>query len=317
MMRLEPRLAKGIRAKNHGVAPGSSSLCNMPPHRPLAHRAIRANLPAGASAPLTCVANPGTDMKIDNTIVVVTGAAGGIGRALARRFAGAGAKTVVCADLDGDGARAVADEIAGVGMAVDVGAEAGIAALVERVESDIGPIGLFCSNAGILVPGGVEVPDADWQRIWNVNVMSHVWAARHAVPRMIERGGGYLLNTASAAGLLNQIGAAPYGVTKHAAVGLAEWLAITYGDHGIKVSVLCPQAVRSAMTEGLEDHVASIDGMLEPEPVADACLRAIEEETFLVLPHPEVLGYLRLKAENYDRWIGGMRKLNRHYGGPI
>lgn len=254
-------------------------------------------------------------MKLENKIVVVTGAASGIGRALAVRFAAAGAKTVVCADLDANGAAQVAQQIGGVAMTVNVGVEAEIAALVARVESEVGPIDLFCSNAGILVAGGVEVPDADWQRIWEINVMSQVWAARHVVPRMIERGDGYLLNTASAAGLLNQIGAAPYGVTKHAAVGLAEWLAITYGDQGIKVSVLCPQAVRSKMTEGLEDHVASIDGMLEPEPVADACLHAIENETFLVLPHPRVLDYMRLKSQDYDRWIGGMRKLNRQFGG--
>lgn len=159
------------------------------------------------------------------------------------------------------------------------------------------------------------MPDEDWQRIWEINVMAHVWAARHVVPRMIQRGGGYLLNTASAAGLLNQIGSAPYGVTKHAAVGLAEWLALTYGDQGIKVSVLCPQAVRTAMTAGHEDHVAAIDGMMEPGPVAEACLKAVEAETFLVLPHPEVLQYMRNKTENYDRWIGGMRKLNRRFGG--
>ena len=254
-------------------------------------------------------------MKIEDRIVVVTGAAGGIGRALALRFAAEGARRVVCADLDGDGARATAEEAGGTGHALDVADEAALAALIERVEAEEGPIDLFCSNAGIMVPGGPEVPDDAWSRIWDVNVMAHVHAARHMVPRMIERGGGYLLNTASAAGLLSQIGSAPYAVTKHAAVGLAEWLALTYGDRGIKVSVLCPQAVRSAMTQGHEDHVAAIDGMLEPEPVAEACVRAIEAETFLVLPHPEVLGYMRNKAENYDRWIGGMRKLNRRFGG--
>ena len=254
-------------------------------------------------------------MNLSDKTVVVTGAASGIGRALAQRFARAGARAVVCADLNEAGAKSVAQEIGGHGLRVDVSEESQIAGLIEHVETRIGPIDLFCSNAGILTLGGVEVPDEQWQRIWEINVMSHVWAARHVVPRMIERGGGYLLNTASAAGLLNQVGAAPYGVTKHAAVGLAEWLAMTYGDQGIGVSVLCPQAVRSEMTRGFEDSVASIDGMLEPEPVADSCLEAIEQGRFLVLPHPKVAEYIRLKAQDYDRWIGGMRKLNRHYGG--
>lgn len=253
-------------------------------------------------------------MDLSNRIVVVTGAASGIGRALARRFARAGARTVVCADLNESGAQAVARDIGGHAFCVDVAKESQIIDLIEHVETAIGPIDLFCSNAGILTLGGVEVPDAQWQRIWDINVMSHVRAARHLVPRMIERGGGYLLNTASAAGLLNQIGAAPYGVSKHAAVGLAEWLAISYGDRGIGVSLLCPQAVRTEMTRGFETGVASIDGMLDPEPVADACLEAIEQNRFLVLPHPEVAEYIRHKAADYDRWIGGMRKLNRIYG---
>ncbi len=253
-------------------------------------------------------------MELKDKIIVVTGAAGGIGRALALRFASEGAKHVVCADLNGPGAEATAEEIGGTGLRVDVAKETEIAALIERVETETGPIDLFCSNAGVLTAGGVETPNEDWQRLWDINVMSHVWAARHLVPRMAARGGGYLLNTASAAGLLNQVGSAPYGVTKHAAVGLAEWLAMTHGDDGIKVSVLCPQAVRTDMTRGHEDHVAAIDGMIEPGPVADACVQAIRDETFLVLPHPEVLGYMRNKTENYDRWIGGMRKLNRVYG---
>jgi len=252
-------------------------------------------------------------MNIKDRIVVVTGAAGGIGRALAIRFAEAGAKRVICTDIDGAGAQATAEQIGGIGRRVDVAKEDEIKALIEDVEAQVGPIDLFCSNAGIGVRGGPEVPNEAWQRIWEINVMAHVYAARHLVPRMIARGGGYLLNTASAAGLLSQIGSAPYAVTKHAAVALAEWLALTYGDQGIKVSVLCPQAVRTAMTKGAEDHVASIDGMLEPEEVAEVCLKAIEQETFLILPHPQVLEYMRRKAENYDRWIGGMRKLNRIY----
>ncbi|MEX0286138.1 MAG: SDR family oxidoreductase [Paracoccaceae bacterium] len=255
-------------------------------------------------------------MEIEGQIVVVTGAASGIGKALAHAFAAAGAKTVVCADLNLEGADATAKEIGGLSIQCDVSKEDDIARLVEEVEAD-GPIGIFCSNAGIIAIGGPEAPNDEWQKIWEVNVMSHVWAARHVVPRMIERGGGYLLNTASAAGLLNQVGSMPYGVTKHAAVGAAEWLAFTYGDQGIKVSVLCPQAVRSEMTRGHEEGVAAMDGMLEPEPVAEACLQAIRDETFLVLPHPEVLGYMQLKTGNYDRWIGGMKKLNRQFGGRV
>ena len=253
-------------------------------------------------------------MELKDRIVVVTGAASGIGAGLARKFREEGAKAVVCADLNLAGAETVADKIGGDALQVHVAREDDIRALVEKVEAEIGPIDLFCSNAGILMAGGAEVPNEDWQRIWDINVMAHVWAARHVVPRMIARGGGYLLNTASAAGLLNQVGSAPYGVTKHAAVGLAEWLALTHGDDGIRVSVLCPQAVRSEMTRGHEDGVASQDGMLEPEAVAQACVDAIRAETFLVLPHPEVLDYMRNKAQNYDRWIGGMKKLNRRFG---
>ncbi|MEM6663275.1 MAG: SDR family oxidoreductase [Pseudomonadota bacterium] len=252
-------------------------------------------------------------MDITDRVIVVTGAASGIGRALAECFSANGAKHVVCADMDLAGAEQTASGLNGTATACDVSVEADIAALIETTEAKIGPIDLFCSNAGISVMGGPEVENDVWQRIWDVNTMAHVWAARHMIPRMIERGGGYLLNTASAAGLLSQIGSAPYAVTKHAAVGLAEWLALTYGDDGIRVSVLCPQAVRTEMTRGLEDAVAAIDGMMEPEPVAHACLQAIREERFLVLPHQEVLQYMRNKTENYDRWIGGMRKLNRMF----
>lgn len=253
-------------------------------------------------------------MELKDKIIVVTGAASGIGKAMAVRFAAEGARKVVCADMNLAGAEATARSIGGVAAEVNVARESEITGLIDWVESELGPIDLFCSNAGILTLGGMEVENSDWQRIWEVNVMSHVWAARHLIPRMIARGGGYLLNTASAAGLLNQVGSAPYGVTKHAAVGLAEWLAMTHGDDGIKVSVLCPQAVRSEMTRGHEDGVASINGMLEPESVAEACVQTIRAETFLVLPHPEVLGYMKNKAENYDKWIGGMRKLNRVFG---
>ena len=254
-------------------------------------------------------------MHIKDKIIVITGAASGIGRALAERFAAEGARLVVCADRDGEGAAATAKAVGGVAFTVDVAKEEDIQHLIETVETDHGPIDLFCSNAGIGIGGGAEAPNEGWQRIWDINVMAHVWAARHLVPRMIARGGGYLMNTASAAGLLSQIGSAPYAVTKHAAVGLAEWLAITHGDQGIKVSVLCPQAVRTKMTERNPDGVASIDGMMEPETVAEACVKAIEAEDFLILPHPEVLDYMRRKTEDYGRWIGGMRKLNRRFAG--
>lgn len=253
-------------------------------------------------------------MELKDKIIVVTGAASGIGRAMCLRYAEEGAKHIACVDRDMAGAEETAKMMGGTAYHVDVSVKDQITGMIDAVEAEAGPIDLFCSNAGISVAGGVEVEDDDWQRIWDINVMSHVWAARHLVPLMSARGGGYLLNTASAAGLLNQIGSAPYGVTKHAAVGLAEWLALTYGDQGIKVSVLCPQAVRTEMTRGHEEHVAAIDGMMEPGPVAEACVKTIRDETFLVLPHEEVQTYMRNKTENYDRWIGGMRKLNRRFG---
>lgn len=255
----------------------------------------------------------GPNMDISGKITVITGAASGIGKALCVAFAAEGAKAVVCVDRDGDGAKATADQIGGHAYTVDVANEAQIKDMIDAVERDIGPIDLFWSNAGIAVGGGMDTPNDEWQRTWDINVMAHVWAARHLVPLMAARGGGYLLNTSSAAGLLNQIGSASYGVTKHAAVGLAEWIALTHGDQGIKVSVLCPQAVRTEMTRGHEDHVAAIDGMMEPEPVAQICIQAIKDETFLILPHPQVRDYMRHKTADYDRWIGGMRKLNRQF----
>ncbi|WP_298848272.1 SDR family oxidoreductase [uncultured Ruegeria sp.] len=251
-------------------------------------------------------------MDLKNKTVVVTGAAQGIGRGLVERFADEGAR-VVCSDMDVPGAQSVATQFGGVAFSCDVSSENQIKALIEFTENTVGPIDLFCANAGILTLGGLDVPDDQWDKMWKTNVMSHVWTARHLVPRMIGRGGGYILTTASAAGLLNQPGAAPYGVTKHAAVGFAEWLSLTYGDKGLRVSVLCPQAVRSKMTEGHEVSVASIDGMLEPADVAEACVEAIQAERFLVLPHPQVLEYLQLKAADYDRWLGGMRKLNQKF----
>lgn len=254
-------------------------------------------------------------MEIADKIIVVTGGASGIGRAMARRFAADGARHVVVADLNAADAHTVADEIDGTAVRLDVSKEAELVDLIETTERDHGPIDLFCSNAGIGLGRGIDEPDEVWQTIWEVNVMSHVYAARHLVPRMAARGGGYLLNTASAAGLLSQVGSVTYAVTKHAAVALAEWLAITHGRDGIKVSVLCPQAVRTAMTAGNEQGVASVDGMLEPEQVAEAVVRALAEERFLVLPHPEVAEYIRRKAGDYDRWLRGMQRLNDTYNG--
>ncbi len=253
-------------------------------------------------------------MVLIGKTVVITGAANGIGKGLAKRFSEEGAH-VVCADIDLAGAQAVAAEIGGDALSCDVSKESDIRNLIETVEDTIAPIDLFCANAGILTLGAFEVPDAEWDRIWQINVMSHVWTARHLIPRMVARGGGYLMITASAAGLLNQPGAAPYGVTKHAAVGFAEWIAMTYGDKGLRVSVLCPQAVRSEMIRGHEDSVAAIDGIIEPDEVAQACVEALADERFLILPHPQVLDYMRLKTEDYDRWLGGMMKLNQRFAG--
>jgi NAD(P)-dependent dehydrogenase (short-subunit alcohol dehydrogenase family) len=254
-------------------------------------------------------------MQVRDRVCVLTCGASGIGRALARRFAADGARAVVVVDRDAKGAEAVAESVGGVGMQADVGREADIRRVIDDVETRCGPIDLFCSNAGILVVGGPEVPNDDWQRIWDINVMAHVLAARHLVPRMLSRGGGYLLQTASAAGLLSQVGSAPYAVTKHAAVAFAEWLAITYGDRGLKVSVLCPQAVRTAMTDGFPGGgVAGIDGMLEPDRVADAVLEGLAAERFLILPHPEVAEYVRRKGEDVERWLRGMRRLQARFG---
>ncbi|WP_319772124.1 SDR family NAD(P)-dependent oxidoreductase [Breoghania sp.] len=253
-------------------------------------------------------------MQLAGKTVVVTGAAKGIGRELVLAAARAGAANVVAADIDGEGAKRVAREAGGIAWRVDVSQEAEIAALIDETETHIGPIDLFCGNAGIILRGGFETPDADWERIWKINVMAHVWAARHLVPRMTARGGGHFLITASAAGLLSQVGSAPYAVTKHAAVAVAEWLGLTHGDAGIGVTLLCPQAVRTDMTAGRENGVASVNGMMEPADVAEAGIRAVEAGEFLVLPHPEVRTYMRRRADDTDRWIAGMRKLNAAYG---
>ncbi|MYE81980.1 MAG: SDR family NAD(P)-dependent oxidoreductase [Gammaproteobacteria bacterium] len=252
-------------------------------------------------------------MRVAGKVVVVTGGASGIGRELARAFAGQEqAGHVVVADLDGDGAAAVAEEIGGTSMRVDVGVEADLVELIERTERDVGDIDLFCSNAGIGHGKGIDESDEVWDKIWRVNTMSHIWAARHLVPRMAARGGGYLFSTASAAGLLTQIGSVTYAVTKHAAVALAEWISITHHRDGIRVTVLCPQAVRTGMT-GDGPGVAGVDGMLEPDVVAQVCVDAIAEERFFALPHETVKEYMRRKATDPDRWLKGMRRLQEVY----
>ncbi|MEV0390574.1 SDR family oxidoreductase [Nonomuraea sp. NPDC050643] len=251
-------------------------------------------------------------MRIQDKVVVVTGAAGGIGRALALRFAAEGAAGVVVADLDEAGAAAVAKEIGdrAVHVQVDVASEAQVAALAD---TPFGPVDLFCSNAGIIGGHGLDASDQEWSSLYAVNVMAHVYAARAVVPSMVARGGGYLLNTCSAAGLISCPGDAPYAVTKAAAVAFAEWLAIHYAGKGVKVSVLCPQGVRTAMLErGVEeDHltaraVNASGAILDPADVATSVIEGLAAERFHIFPHPEVAEYARRKAEDPDRWLAGM-----------
>ena len=249
-------------------------------------------------------------MRLQDKVVVVTGGANGIGRALCRRFAAEGAKAIVVADIEGPPTRELAIEIAGHDACCDVSSEADIQLAVDETLKKYGQIDLFCSNAGIAIEGDQCVVNRDWQRIWEINVMAHVYAARAVLPGMLARKEGYLLQTVSAAGLLTSIGSAPYAVTKHAALAFAEWLSITYGDCGIKVSALCPQGVKTRML----DEVAGgesflLQGALTPEQVAEAVVKGLEAEDFLILPHPEVLEYFRRKANDYDRWLRGMRRL--------
>jgi NAD(P)-dependent dehydrogenase (short-subunit alcohol dehydrogenase family) len=256
-------------------------------------------------------------MQVRDKVIVVTGGANGIGRALCRRFAAEGARGVVVADVDARNAEQVAGEIGGLAVATDVGIESQIARLVEQTISSYGHIDLFCSNAGITGDeGGFDVRNDSWQRTWEVNVMAHVYAARAVLPGMLARGEGYLLQTASAAGLLTQLGAAPYSVTKHAAVGFAEWLAISYRDRGIRVSCLCPQGVRTNMLEGTTGGIAEMlrQEAIDPETVADAVIAGLAEERFLILPHPRVAEYFRRKSDDYDRWLRGMGRLQEKLG---
>jgi NAD(P)-dependent dehydrogenase (short-subunit alcohol dehydrogenase family) len=257
-------------------------------------------------------------MELQDSHVVVTGAAGGIGSAVARRFAAEGARAVVVADVDEAGARAVAEEIGHHAAHVDVRREDSIKALVHDAREAHGPIDLFFSNAGIAGPGGgPEGDNAAWQATWEINVMAHVWAARAVLPGMVERGAGYLVSTASAAGLLSQVDALAYSATKHAAVAVAEWLAINYRDAGVRVSCVCPQAVRTPMLDVAAEGSAGMRSMeasgaiLEPEEAAEAIVQGIREERFLILPHPEVARYMQHKANDPDRWLERMRQFVR------
>ena len=261
-------------------------------------------------------------MQVKDKVVVVTGGANGIGKALCERFAAEGAAHIAVLDLEEDAARAVAAALGGSAHAVNVRDEARIAAVVAEVEARQGRIDLFCSNAGIIATDGprwlaTSAANETWQAMWDIHVMSHVYAARACLPAMIERGEGYFLNTASAAGLLNQIGDAAYSTTKHAAVGFAEALAITHGDDGIKVSCLCPQAVATRMLGEVKDGgTAGVDGVITAPDVAAAVVQGLADERFLILPHPEVATYRQRKTADYDRWLGGMRKLRRRFGNP-
>ncbi len=256
-------------------------------------------------------------MEIQNKVALVTGAGSGIGRALAEKLAMGGARAVVCADLNGANAEETAMSLGGIGTAatLDVGDEEALNALIDHTEQTTGGIDLMVSNAGYAAPGGLELTTEVWENMMRVHTWAHLFAARAVLPGMARRGGGYLLNTASAAGLLTQMDSAPYAVSKHAAVALAEWIAINHYDEGIRVSVLCPQAVHTNIGAGLQKTdnspakgQASFDGVLEPDVVADACLDAVREERFLVLPHPEVAIYFQRKANDYDRWLRGMRR---------
>ncbi|MFP3914744.1 MAG: SDR family oxidoreductase [Actinomycetota bacterium] len=251
-------------------------------------------------------------MQLGGKVVVITGAARGIGEAMARRFAREDPAGLVISDIDEDALRVVADDLGALAVRADVAVEADTVALIDAARDRFGPVDLFCANAGVGISGDEQTPDGEWGRLWQVNLMSHVYAARRLIPEWRARGEGYFLPTVSAAGLLTNLKAAQYSVTKHAALGFAEWLSITYGDEGIRVSALCPQGVRTRFLDAAEEFRTLLEPVaLEPGQVADSVVEGVAAERFLILPHPEVAGYFQNKANDYERWLGGMRKLQR------
>ena len=254
-------------------------------------------------------------MEVSGKRIVVTGAAFGIGKAMSKIFLNAGAQSVVMTDINKEGLQTSAKEINAPYVLADVSKEEEIINLIDQSNTLMGGIDIFCSNAGIGGQSGfINTSEEDWQNIWDINVMSHIYAAKHVIPQMLEQKAGYLVNTASAAGLLTQVGAAGYSVTKAAAVSFAEWLKITYGEKGIGVSCLCPQGVRTPMVEDAHDIVASLvgmDGIMEPDDVARDVVLAVEKDQFLIAPHTQVLDYIKMKTADYDRWISGMQSLQK------
>jgi len=248
-------------------------------------------------------------LEIENKVVVVTGGSGGIGQALANTFINENAKVVILLDINFDHFELENNNL--ISKICDVTDEKELIRIIDEINLEFGLIDIFCSNAGILSLGNEQSSIDDWNKNWNLHVMSHVFAAKKLIPDMLKRRSGYFVNTSSAAGLLNHIDSVTYSTTKHAAIGFAEWIAITYGKQGIGVSILCPQAVETAMTKGRENEVSALDGMMKPEQVALDVIKAIKEDTFLISPHKQVLGYFQNKANNYSRWIGGMQKLRQ------
>lgn len=250
-------------------------------------------------------------MDWKDKVVVVTGAAGGIGRALCRRIHAEQVRGIVASDLDPAATEAAASDVGGLAVPADVSREADIQALIRQAEDALGPVDIFISNAGITVKGGVDVPDPDWTRLWNVNVMAHVYASRALLPGMVQRGSGYLINVASAAGVLTEIGSAPYSVTKHGAVALAEWLSVHYQKKGIKVSCVCPAGVATPFLD-LSDPIHQFLQMsaVSPEHVAECIVQGVKDEKFLILPHPEVAEFFQFKTQDYDRWLKNFARVH-------